>query len=216
MLNRLTYELTTTIDLREFLFRLFLSGILGILMTLFYLNFRTERFNSLQYAKILLPLLLIMTLTTAVVSSSVSLALGLLGSLSIIRFRMQPPGIEQIIYVLLAVGAGVAMGRGQCEVAFIAVGSIGVVVWLSQWWMARKPDRLRISIRIQNGQGTSLGATLKASFPDLQFRQYVLEAGQEELVYRYRARDLQQLHRLTTAIRQADEKAAVSIAHDPE
>ena len=216
MLNRLTYELTTTIDLREFLIRLALSGILGILMTVFYLNFRTERFDSLQYAKILLPLVLIMTLTTAVVSSSVSLALGLLGSLSIIRFRMQPPGMEQIVYVLLSLGAGVAIGRGQCEVAFITVGSVGLLIWLTQRWASRKPNRLKISIRTANGNGISLGQQVKTSFPKLQFRQYVMEAGKEELIYRFQVQSAAELQNLKSAIRSADGQAAVSIEHDPE
>ena len=149
MLRKLSYEITTTIDLRVFLLSLSLAGILGIVMTVFYLNFRTDRIDSLKYARILLPVILIMTFTTSVISSSVSLALGLLGALSMIRFRMQPPGLEQILFLLLAIGAGVGLGKGEYWISSIGVVGILVLILVSRKAFSRSASRLKVSIKVE-------------------------------------------------------------------
>lgn len=220
MLRRLSYEITTTIDLRVFLLSLSLAGILGIVLTVFYLNFRTDRIDSLKYAKILLPTLLIMTLTTAVISSSVSLALGLLGALSMIRFRMQPPGLEQILFLLMAMAAGVGLGKGEYMIVYIGVMGTLAVILISKKLLTKATSRLRVSIKMGIGPGlisvAELGEKVQKQIPALQFRHYVLESGTEEVVFRISMKGATEIQRLKALVREIGPQAVVSIEYDPE
>jgi Domain of unknown function (DUF4956) len=59
------------------------------------------------------PLLTLVTIAViAVVKSSVSLALGLVGALSIVRFRAAIKEPEELVYLFLCIGVGLALGAG--------------------------------------------------------------------------------------------------------
>ncbi len=66
------------------------------------------------------PLLTLITIAViAVVKSSVSLALGLVGALSIVRFRTAVKEPEELVYLFLCIGVGLALGAGLPLLAIV-------------------------------------------------------------------------------------------------
>jgi hypothetical protein len=76
------------------------------------------------------PLLaLVTTGVIAVVKSSLALSLGLVGALSIVRFRAAIKDPEELVYLFLCIGIGLALGAEQplLAIALVCVATVFVV-----------------------------------------------------------------------------------------
>jgi hypothetical protein len=68
------------------------------------------------------PLLTLVTICViAVVKSSLALSLGLVGALSIVRFRAAIKDPEELVYLFLCIGLGLALGAGQILFAVVLI-----------------------------------------------------------------------------------------------
>ena len=77
----------------------------------------------------MLPIVCLTTLLViSVVKSSLALSLGLVGALSIVRFRTPIKEPEELAYIFLAIAIGLALGADQREVAVIALPIILAVI----------------------------------------------------------------------------------------
>jgi hypothetical protein len=75
------------------------------------------------------PLLTMVTIgVISVVKSSMALSLGLVGALSIVRFRAAIKEPEELVYLFLCIGVGLALGAGQPLLAVVLVVIVSVVV----------------------------------------------------------------------------------------
>lgn len=100
------------------------------------LSFVLKRFSRLmvdrsQFTLIFFTLIPLMVLIISVVKSSLALSLGLVGALSIVRFRTPIKEPEELVYLFLAIGVGLGLGAGQVTAtlgafAFIIVSIIAV------------------------------------------------------------------------------------------
>ena len=78
---------------------------------------------------LVLPVIALTTLLViSVVKSSLALSLGLVGALSIVRFRTPIKEPEELAYIFLAIAVGLALGADQWESAVIGVAVILMVI----------------------------------------------------------------------------------------
>ena len=76
------------------------------------------------------PLLTLVTIgVIAVVKSSMTLSLGLVGALSIVRFRAAIKEPEELVYLFLCIGVGLALGAGQPLLAVVLLVVSSMFVW---------------------------------------------------------------------------------------
>ncbi len=66
-----------------------------------------------QYTVVFLALMPTMVLIITVVKSSLALSLGLVGALSIVRFRTPIKEPEELVYLFLAIAVGLGLGANQ-------------------------------------------------------------------------------------------------------
>ena len=76
----------------------------------------------------LLALTMITTLVILAVTSNVVLSLGMVGALSIVRFRTAIKDPIDTVFMFWAVGEGLAVGAGFLDVGFIGVLVIGLLL----------------------------------------------------------------------------------------
>ena len=86
-----------------------------------------------------LPLALTTMLIITIVKSSIALSLGLVGALSIVRFRAAIKDPEELTYLFLVIGLGLATGANQFLVAFVAIPAILFLLWVNQRMSGKKP-----------------------------------------------------------------------------
>jgi hypothetical protein len=64
------------------------------------------------------------------VKSSLALSLGLVGALSIVRFRAAIKEPEELLYLFLAISLGLVLGANQRVIALLGFGIAMIIVWV--------------------------------------------------------------------------------------
>jgi len=105
----------------EFLIGLLLTGILSILIKNIYLSFSNSVSNKSIIANIFPLFSVSIFLIVITIKSSIVLSLGLVGALSIIRFRTAIKEAEQIVYFLILTGISIAVAAGSYLTPFLLV-----------------------------------------------------------------------------------------------
>lgn len=88
----------------------------------------TSLSNKSHIANVLPMLSLITFLIIIIVKSSLALSLGLVGALSIVRFRTPIKEPEELIYLFLAIAIGLGYGAGQIiPTSFVCIVIFGII-----------------------------------------------------------------------------------------
>ena len=98
-----------------------LSILLASALAWFYSQHGRSLSNRAKFAQTLPTLALTTVLVISVIKSSLALSLGLVGALSIVRFRTAIKEPEELIYLFLAIAIGVGIGADQRLPTIVAV-----------------------------------------------------------------------------------------------
>lgn len=115
------------IELRTFGINLVLAAIIAFVLSLVYIHWGSSLSNRRAFAANFMLLTMTTTSIILVVRSSVALSLGLVGALSIVRFRAAVKEPEELAYLFLAIGLGIALGDNQRLIALLTL-LVAVVV----------------------------------------------------------------------------------------
>ena len=134
----------------NFLIAIFLSISLGFLVREFYIRFSTTLSNKVEFSKTFVILAATTTIVITIVKSSLALSLGLVGALSIVRFRAAIKEPEELVYLFLLIAIGLGCGAGQFFITVIGVSIILILIFLYSKVESRKKiknlDKLSLSI----------------------------------------------------------------------
>lgn len=98
-----------------------LAGLLGYFIRALYLRFAATASNRDNFSAIF-PLLTVATvLIIFIVKSSLALSLGLVGALSIVRFRAAIKEPEEIVYLFFCIAVGLAFGAEYYMLPIVGV-----------------------------------------------------------------------------------------------
>jgi len=100
---------------------LFLSVVLSSVLAWFYTRYGKSLSNRAAFAQTLPVLALTTTLVISIIKSSLALSLGLVGALSIVRFRTAIKEPEELLYLFMAITIGLGMGADQRLPTVLAV-----------------------------------------------------------------------------------------------
>ena len=143
-MNKITNNLNLPeVSLNSLLWNLLICMVLSAIMCWHYSNRAQSRYLRRDLGLVLPIVCLTTLLVISVVKSSLALSLGLVGALSIVRFRTPIKEPEELAYIFLAIAIGLALGADQREVAVIALPIILAVISLI--------DRLRKNSPPANG-----------------------------------------------------------------
>ena len=106
-------NVNSPISLSELLVNLFIGIILSILIQRHYLRFGSTLTNRNELSKTFPIILLTTLLIISIVKSSLALSLGLVGALSIVRFRTPIKEPEELGYLFVCIAAGLGLGANQ-------------------------------------------------------------------------------------------------------
>jgi hypothetical protein len=90
-----------------------LSVVLALVLSVVIGRFSRIIGDRSQYTVVLLTLMPTMVLIITVVRSSLALSLGLVGALSIVRFRTPIKEPEELMYLFIAIAVGLGLGANQ-------------------------------------------------------------------------------------------------------
>jgi uncharacterized membrane protein YhiD involved in acid resistance len=101
-----------------------LGTVLASALAWFYAQYGRSLSNRAKFANILPVLALVTILIISVVKSSLALSLGLVGALSIVRFRTAIKEPEELIYLFTAIAIGLGLGADQRWPTVVALAII--------------------------------------------------------------------------------------------
>jgi len=113
---------------------LVLGIVLSLLVSWYYIRYGKSLSNRTQFAATLPILTLITLLVITVIKSSLALSLGLVGALSIVRFRTAIKDPEELVFLFLAIEAGLAADQRIPTLAGITVIMLYLLIraWTSR------------------------------------------------------------------------------------
>lgn len=103
---------------------------IGLFIFVIYKKTLTGVMYSSGFALTLVSLSLVTTLVIMAVTSSVVLSLGMVGALSIVRFRAAIKEPVEIVFLFWSLAAGIVIGAGMIPLAVIGSAIIGVILLL--------------------------------------------------------------------------------------
>ena len=122
----------TNIPISGFIISLLMSTVLGFVLAKVFIKYANVMSNRKMMAYNLMLLVIITTLVISIVKSSLALSLGLVGALSIVRFRTAIIEPEELIYLFIAIAIGLGMGAGQVTITLIAFVLIVIIYFISR------------------------------------------------------------------------------------
>ncbi|MCK5534285.1 DUF4956 domain-containing protein [bacterium] len=117
------------VPLAGYMVNLVLSAILSFILSYVYVKYGTSLSNRRMFAKNFMLITMVTMLVITIVKSSLALSLGLVGALSIVRFRAAIKEPEELSYLFFAIAIGLGFGAGQCKItitAFIII--VGMII----------------------------------------------------------------------------------------
>lgn len=104
--------------------------VIGLFIFMIYKKTLTGVMYSSGFALTLVGLSLVTTLVIMAVTSNVVLSLGMVGALSIVRFRAAIKEPVEIVFLFWAIAVGIVIGAGMIPLAIIGSVIIGLILLL--------------------------------------------------------------------------------------
>lgn len=108
------------------------SLLIALLVGLFIFFIYKKTFGGVMYSRNFNLSLIMLTMVTSLmlmlISNSLAVSMGMVGALSIIRFRTAVKDPIDTVFMFWAVGEGIAVGTKYYDIAVIAALTIGVIM----------------------------------------------------------------------------------------
>lgn len=130
-----------------------------------YLSYAISHKGTIYSKKFNVSLLVLTTLTgtvMTVIGNNVALSLGMVGALSIVRFRTALKDTRDTVYVFWTIIAGICCGVGDYLVA--AIGSGVTFLLLLLFGAVKNDNRMLLIIRASRNAGSSIKALVYKLF----------------------------------------------------
>ncbi len=156
-LRELFWSPSTVALLPKLIISLALAALLGVILGQVYIHFGHSLSNRRAFARNFLVLVVTTTLIISIVRSSLALSLGLVGALSIVRFRAAIKEPEELVFLFLAISAGLGLGAGQPLITLVAFFIIlGLIMVRSLTY--KNPSQPNLFLTVSSPASARLGA----------------------------------------------------------
>jgi len=163
ILQELATSTTEQVSVGIIVFNLFLSAILSLILGWVYTKYGSALSNRKQFARNFLPITMTTMFIITIVKSSLALSLGLIGALSIIRFRTAIKEPEELSYLFLTIAIGMGIGANQAIITIITLLIITAIICLKNINQnnAESGQTLYLTISSPTQDGNELNTIIK-------------------------------------------------------
>lgn len=155
------------IDIPNFILSLVCAVILSLFVQLFYIKFSSSLSNRKEFSKSFVILAVTTSIVIMIVKSSLALSLGLVGALSIVRFRAAIKEPEELVYLFLIITIGLGCGANQLVITTVGIVFSLVLIIIYSRYMKNSKKNIEDVI--------NLGVIIKKDVSDVQINDLISE-----------------------------------------
>lgn len=140
-------------DMPKIIIALGASLILGCLIYYIYKKFYAGVIYSRSFAVTLVGMSVLTCMVTLAISTNIVISLGMVGALSIVRYRTAVKDPLDLLYLFWAITTGITTGAGMYTLALVA----SVVIILMIWAFYHKQQKGQVYIAVVHYEGDETG-----------------------------------------------------------
>jgi len=133
-----------------FIINLILTAVLSGLLNIIYVRYGNSFSNRKIFGKNFLLITMTTMLIITIVKSSLALSLGLVGALSIIRFRAAIKEPEELAYIFFAIAIGLGFGANQGVITCVAFFIMTILLIITKKYSTKHDDDNNLHLSIIN------------------------------------------------------------------
>ncbi len=145
---------------------LFFALLCGVIVaTIYRFSYRGVNFSSNNVIAIIM-LALITTLVIMVIGSNLARAFGLVGAMSIIRFRTAVKDTQDIMFIFFALAVGLACGASMYFIALLGTVFIGAAAWIAVELLEENPRKREYLLQVYSQKSEQDGGQVQQVIDD--------------------------------------------------
>lgn len=135
----------TALSMPQIITNFVVALVIGLVIFVSYRTSHTRVVYSARFNVSLLMLTMITTLVMSVIGNNVALSLGMVGALSIVRFRTAVKDARDTAYIFWCISIGICCGVAEYRIA--VTGTVFIFVLLVVFGLVQDNDRYLLVIR---------------------------------------------------------------------
>ena len=165
---------------------LFAALVAGIIISLVYKKTYRGVLYSPTFSLTLILLCLVTTPVVMAIGSNVALSMGMVGALSIVRFRTAVKEPLDTVYMFWAITMGILLGAGQYIISLVVVIMIAVILLVLSFVHFRNPNSYLLVMHYDEYAEGDIEAELRRSARYNRLRSKTVTRAGAEMTYEVR------------------------------
>ncbi len=205
----------TQIPVIWFIVNLLLTGVLAVIVSQIYVRYGTSLSNRRLFARNFMLISMTTMLIITIVKSSLALSLGLVGALSIVRFRAAIKEPEELAYLFICIAIGLGFGANQGVITIISLFVIGIFLVFRQKRKQGYSEGQNIYLTISSKPTTKISIDKLVELLSLHCLKVNLKRFDEtnkllEVNFMVELASFEQLNNIKNTLRELDESMRIS------
>ena len=155
------------VDVPNFILSLIFAVVLSYFVQLFYIKYSSSLSNRKEFSKNFVILAVTTCIVIMIVKSSLALSLGLVGALSIVRFRAAIKEPEELVYLFLIIAIGLGCGANQLIITTVGILFALILIVIYSGYMKNSNKNIEQTI--------NMGVIIEEDVPDTAINNLILE-----------------------------------------
>lgn len=212
-------DFNSTINIYHFILNIAIVTLIAFLVKLFYIKFGRAISNRTRFSNNFVPLALATMLIITVIKSSVALSLGLVGALSIVRFRAAIKDPEELTYLFLIIGLGLIGGANKPLLALVSFAIFLPLLYLNNKMEQKKnpiSNKASLHIKVSGSSIDHLSQLIAPYTSHLDLKRVDHEGTDINASYQCILSEAAGLDSIIEKIKEKDMNATISYVDQPD
>jgi len=216
LINQFSGTFETTLSLTGYILNIVICAVMLLILSFFYSRFGNSISNRGQLAKVLVIVGITTFVIITIVKSSLALSLGLVGALSIVRFRTAIKEPEELGYFFMAIAIGLGMAANQVVPTAIGFALLLLIIALFKRnaFKSSITQNLLVSLDCTDEEKTAvtkeLALQIQKNSSQLEIKRINATSGHLDVNFLVKVSSLNDLNAIQDGIRAINKEASVT------
>ena len=204
----------SNISITDFLINALIIIILSFLLERTYSKCAKSLSNRKMFSSNFMLIAFTTMIIISIVKSSLALSLGLVGALSIVRFRAAIKEPEELTYIFFTIAMGLGLGANFRYIILVGFGILMIILW-TRYFISRKSERQNLFFTITSSlpeklQLDTLNKIVNENFKASELKRYDESGDLIEASYLVEILKTNNLQKCKTQIHEFDKSAKIT------